>query len=118
MKKLFFLFMAVGALTFTACGDSKSNNNTEAEALAEADPQAELPEEASELPNALNTSLSANNGNNFVGLLMNIPEKVASLFKISPDKAIGYLQTAQQFIADNKDAVTGVISKISDSDLL
>lgn len=112
MKKVFVALMAVVAMTLAACSSKPESTSTSL-----GDPQAELPENASDLNSVLDSQLKAGNAEGFTGMLMAIPEKVAEMFKADPKQALGYVEKAQNFINENKAAITGLIGKLGDSDL-
>ena len=100
MKKLFIALMAVVAMTVVSC--SKGNS-------------AGVSEDSTEMVSQLGENLNAGDGNKFVQMLSGVKDNVINLFKNNPGKAKEYLAAAQKFLSENKDKVTEVIGKISDS---
>ena len=110
MKKLFFALMAVAAITLTSCLGKTATPG-------QSDPQAEAPDETSELNAALEKQLNAGNGEGFFALIGNIQEKAIGFIKDNPDKAKEYLGTAQTFLKDNAAKISEVLGKITNSDV-
>lgn len=110
MRKLFFVLMAVVAMTLTSCLGKT-------EAPGQSDPQVEAPAEANDLSAALEALLKSGNGEGFFALVCNIQEKAISLLKDNPAKAQEYLNTAQQFLKKNAAQISEVLSKISNTDM-
>lgn len=93
--------MAVVAMTLmSSCGNSN------------------LSDDPKEMVNQLEQDLKGDDGNKFVATLKGVPAKVVSFFKDEKtrDKAKEYLKAAQDFLKSNKDKVSEVVSKVSDSD--
>jgi len=110
MKKLFFALMTVAAITLTSCLGKTA-------APGQSDPQAEAPNEASALPEALSSSLKSGNGEGFFALVGNIQEKAIGFIKDNPEKAKEYLGTAQKFLKDNASQISEMLGKITNSDI-
>ena len=110
MKKLFFALMAVAAITLTSCLGKTATPG-------QSDPQAEAPEETSELNAALEKQLNAGNGEGLFALIGNIQEKAIGFIKDNPAKAKEYLGTAQTFLKDNAAKISEVLGKITNSDV-
>lgn len=110
MRKLFFVLMAVAAMTLTSCLGKT-------EAPGQSDPQVEAPAEANDLSAALESLLKSGNGEGFFALVCNIQEKAISLLKDNPAKAKEYLNTAQQFLKKNAAQISEVLSQISNTDM-
>ncbi len=110
MKKLVFSLMAVAAIMLTSCFGKT-------EAPGQGDAQAEAPSEVSDLGAALQSQLSAGNGEGLFALVSNIQEKAMSFIKDNPAKAKEYLGTAQKFLKDNAAAIGELVGKISNSDM-
>ncbi len=110
MKKLFLAMMAVAAITLTSCLGKTSTPG-------QGDPQAEAPNEVSELTNALETQLNSGNGEGFFGLVTNIQEKAIGFIKDNPEKAKEYLGTAQKFLKDNSAKIGELLGKISNTEI-
>lgn len=110
MKKLFLAMMAVAAITLTSCLGKTSTPG-------QGDPQAEAPNEVSELTNALESQLNSGNGEGFFGLVTNIQEKAIGFIKDNPEKAKEYLGTAQKFLKDNSAKIGELLGKISNTEI-
>lgn len=110
MKKLILAMMAVAAITLTSCLGKTSTPG-------QGDPQAEAPNEVSELTNALETQLNSGNGEGFFGLVTNIQEKAIGFIKDNPEKAKEYLGTAQKFLKDNSAKIGELLGKISNTEI-
>lgn len=110
MKKLFLAMMAVAAITLTSCLGKTSTPG-------QGDPQAEAPNEVSELTKALESQLNSGNGEGFFGLVTNIQEKAIGFVKDNPEKAKEYLGTAQKFLKDNSAKIGELLGKISNSEI-
>lgn len=110
MKKLFLAMMAVAAITLTSCLGKTSTPG-------QGDPQAEAPNEVSELTKALETQLNSGNGEGFFGLVTNIQEKAIGFIKDNPEKAKEYLGTAQKFLKDNSAKIGELLGKISNTEI-
>lgn len=110
MKKLFLAMMAVAAITLTSCLGKTSTPG-------QGDPQAEAPNEASELTKALESQLNSGNGEGFFGLVTNIQEKAIGFIKDNPEKAKEYLGTAQKFLKDNSAKIGELLGKISNTEV-
>ena len=110
MKKLFLAMMAVAAITLTSCLGKTSTPG-------QGDPQAEAPNEVSELTNALESQLNSGNGEGFFGLVTNIQEKAIGFLKDNPEKAKEYLGTAQKFLKDNSAKIGELLGKISNTEI-
>ena len=110
MKKLFLAMMAVAAITLTSCLGKTSTPG-------QGDPQAEAPNEVSELTKALETQLNSGNGEGFFGLVTNIQEKAIGFVKDNPEKAKEYLGTAQKFLKDNSAKIGELLGKISNTEI-
>lgn len=102
--------MAVAAITLTSCLGKTSTPG-------QGDPQAEAPNEVSELTNALETQLNSGNGEGFFGLVTNIQEKAIGFIKDNPEKAKEYLGTAQKFLKDNSAKIGELLGKISNTEI-
>ena len=110
MKKLVFSLMAVAAIMLTSCFGKT-------ETPGQGDAQAEAPNEVSDIVAALQSQLSAGNGEGLFALVSNIQEKAMSFIKDNPAKAKEYLGTAQKFLKDNAAAIGELVGKIGNSDL-
>jgi len=110
MKKLFLAMMAVAAITLTSCLGKTSTPG-------QGDPQAEAPNEVSELTKALESQLNSGNGEGFFGLVTNIQEKAIGFVKDNPEKAKEYLGTAQKFLKDNSAKIGELLGKISNTEI-
>ncbi|MCR5197596.1 MAG: hypothetical protein K6D55_02285 [Prevotella sp.] len=110
MKKLFLAMMAVAAITLTSCLGKTSTPG-------QGDPQAEAPNEVSELTKALESQLNSGNGEGFFGLVTNIQEKAIGFIKDNPEKAKEYLGTAQKFLKDNSAKISELLGKISNTEI-
>lgn len=110
MKKLILAMMAVAAITLTSCLGKTSTPG-------QGDPQAEAPNEVSELTKALETQLNSGNGEGFFGLVTNIQEKAIGFIKDNPEKAKEYLGTAQKFLKDNSAKIGELLGKISNTEI-
>lgn len=110
MKKLFLAMMAVAAITLTSCLGKTSTPG-------QGDPQAEAPNEVSELTKALESQLNSGNGEGFFGLVTNIQEKAIGFIKDNPEKAKEYLGTAQKFLKDNSAKIGELLGKISNTEV-
>ena len=110
MKKLFLAMMAVAAITLTSCLGKTSTPG-------QGDPQAEAPDEVSELTKALESQLNSGNGEGFFGLVTNIQEKAIGFIKDNPEKAKEYLGTAQKFLKDNSAKIGELLGKISNTEI-
>lgn len=110
MKKLILAMMAVAAITLTSCLGKTSTPG-------QGDPQAEAPNEVSELTNALESQLNSGNGEGFFGLVTNIQEKAIGFIKDNPEKAKEYLGTAQKFLKDNSAKIGELLGKISNTEV-
>lgn len=110
MKKLILAMMAVAAITLTSCLGKTSTPG-------QGDPQAEAPNEVSELTNALESQLNSGNGEGFFGLVTNIQEKAIGFIKDNPEKAKEYLGTAQKFLKDNSAKIGELLGKISNTEI-
>lgn len=110
MKKLFLAMMAVAAITLTSCLGKTSTPG-------QGDPQAEAPDEVSELTKALESQLNSGNGEGFFGLVTNIQEKAIGFIKDNPEKAKEYLGTAQKFLKDNSAKISELLGKISNAEI-
>lgn len=102
--------MAVAAITLTSCLGKTSTPG-------QGDPQAEAPNEVSELTNALESQLNSGNGEGFFGLVTNIQEKAIGFIKDNPEKAKEYLGTAQKFLKDNSAKIGELLGKISNTEI-
>lgn len=102
--------MAVAAITLTSCLGKTSTPG-------QGDPQAEAPNEVSELTKALETQLNSGNGEGFFGLVTNIQEKAIGFIKDNPEKAKEYLGTAQKFLKDNSAKIGELLGKISNTEI-
>lgn len=102
--------MAVAAITLTSCLGKTSTPG-------QGDPQAEAPNEVSELTKALETQLNSGNGEGFFGLVTNIQEKAIGFVKDNPEKAKEYLGTAQKFLKDNSAKIGELLGKISNTEI-
>lgn len=102
--------MAVAAITLTSCLGKTSTPG-------QGDPQAEAPDEVSELTNALESQLNSGNGEGFFGLVTNIQEKAIGFIKDNPEKAKEYLGTAQKFLKDNSAKIGELLGKISNTEI-
>ena len=91
--------MAIVAMTLVSC----TNSN--------------LSDDPNEMVGQLGENLKAGDGNKFVAMLGDVKTKALSFIKDNPGKAKEYLQAAQKFLVDNKDKVSELIGKISDSGL-
>ncbi len=76
-----------------------------------------LSDDPKEMVSQLDENLKAGDGNKFVTMLGDVKTKAISFVKDNPAKAKEYLQAAQKFLVDNKDKVSELIGKISDSGL-
>ena len=101
MKKLMIALMAIVAMTVMSSCSGNSN----------------LSDDPKEMVNQLDENLKAGDGNKFVTMLGDVKTKAISFVKDNPAKAKEYLQAAQKFLVDNKDKVSELIGKISDSGL-
>lgn len=110
MKKLILAMMAVAAITLTSCLGKTSTPG-------QGDPQAEAPNEVSELTKALESQLNSGNGEGFFGLVTNIQEKAIGFIKDNPEKAKEYLGTAQKFLKDNSAKIGELLGKISNTEI-
>ena len=110
MKKLILAMMAVAAITLTSCLGKTSTPG-------QGDPQAEAPNEVSELTKALESQLNSGNGEGFFGLVTNIQEKAIGFVKDNPEKAKEYLGTAQKFLKDNSAKIGELLGKISNTEI-
>ncbi|MBQ3877588.1 MAG: hypothetical protein II792_04845 [Prevotella sp.] len=110
MKKLFLAMMAVAAITLTSCLGKTSTPG-------QGDPQAEAPNEVSDLTKALESQLNSGNGEGFFGLVTNIQEKAIGFVKDNPEKAKEYLGTAQKFLKDNSAKIGELLGKISNTEI-
>lgn len=110
MKKLILAMMAVAAITLTSCLGKTSTPG-------QGDPQAEAPNEVSELTKALESQLNSGNGEGFFGLVTNIQEKAIGFIKDNPEKAKEYLGTAQKFLRDNSAKIGELLGKISNTEI-
>lgn len=102
--------MAVAAITLTSCLGKTSTPG-------QGDPQAEAPNEVSELTKALESQLNSGNGEGFFGLVTNIQEKAIGFIKDNPEKAKEYLGTAQKFLKDNSAKIGELLGKISNTEV-
>lgn len=102
--------MAVAAITLTSCLGKTSTPG-------QGDPQAEAPNEVSELTKALESQLNSGNGEGFFGLVTNIQEKAIGFVKDNPEKAKEYLGTAQKFLRDNSAKIGELLGKISNTEI-
>lgn len=102
--------MAVAAITLTSCLGKTSTPG-------QGDPQAEAPNEVSELTKALESQLNSGNGEGFFGLVTNIQEKAIGFIKDNPEKAKEYLGTAQKFLKDNSAKISELLGKISNTEI-
>ena len=102
--------MAVAAITLTSCLGKTSTPG-------QGDPQAEAPNEVSELTKALESQLNSGNGEGFFGLVTNIQEKAIGFVKDNPEKAKEYLGTAQKFLKDNSAKIGELLGKISNTEI-
>jgi len=102
--------MAVAAITLTSCLGKTSTPG-------QGDPQAEAPNEVSELTKALESQLNSGNGEGFFGLVTNIQEKAIGFIKDNPEKAKEYLGTAQKFLKDNSAKIGELLGKISNTEI-
>lgn len=102
--------MAVAAITLTSCLGKTSTPG-------QGDPQAEAPDEVSELTKALESQLNSGNGEGFFGLVTNIQEKAIGFIKDNPEKAKEYLGTAQKFLKDNSAKIGELLGKISNTEI-
>ncbi len=110
MKKIAFVMMAVAALVLTSCFGKTATPG-------QSDPQAEAPDEASGLIEALKSQLTSGNGEGFFALVSNIQEKAVGFIKDNPEKAKEYLGTAQQFLKDNAAKISELVGSITNSDV-
>jgi len=110
MKKLLFALMAVAAITLTSCLGKTATPG-------QSDPQAEAPNETSELNAALEKQLNDGNGEGLFALIGNIQEKAIGFIKDNPEKAKEYLGTAQAFLKDNAAKIGEVLGKITNTDV-
>lgn len=101
MKKLMIALMAVVVMTVMSSCSGNSN----------------LSDDPKEMVSQLDQNLKAGDGNKFVTMLGDVKTKAISFVKDNPAKAKEYLQAAQKFLVDNKDKVSELIGKISDSGL-
>ncbi|MCR4810070.1 MAG: hypothetical protein K5896_09455 [Prevotella sp.] len=101
MKKLMIALMAVVVMTVMSSCSGNSN----------------LSDDPKEMVSQLDENLKAGDGNKFVTMLGDVKTKAISFVKDNPAKAKEYLQAAQKFLVDNKDKVSELIGKISDSGL-
>ena len=101
MKKLLFALVALVAMTVMSCNKTSTN----------------LSDDPKEMVSQLDENLKAGDSNKFVAMLNDVKTKAISFVKDNPGKAKEYLQAAQKFLVDNKDKVTELIGKISDSGL-
>lgn len=102
--------MAVAAITLTSCLGKTSTPG-------QGDPQAEAPNEVSDLTKALESQLNSGNGEGFFGLVTNIQEKAIGFVKDNPEKAKEYLGTAQKFLKDNSAKIGELLGKISNTEI-
>ena len=87
------------------------------EAPGQSDPQAEAPEETSDLVSALKSKLTSGDGEGLFALVSNIQEKAVGFIKDNPEKAKEYLGTAQQFLKDNAAKIGEIVGAIGNTDV-
>ena len=102
--------MAVVAITLSSCLGKTATPGL-------SDPQAEAPDDATQLAAALESQLKAGNGEGFFALVSNIQEKAISFIKDNPQKAKEYLGTAQKFLKENATKISEMLGAITNSDV-
>ena len=104
MKKLFFVVMAVAAMSFASCGN-KSANQSE----APADSTAVETVDVSDVTAALAAGLTEGDASKLQATLETVKEKVAQLLQENPEQAKEYLTQVQDFLKENAEKVKEVV---------
>ncbi len=109
MKKVFFMAMAVAALTFTSCNSNKDAKTAEGtDTTAVASDSTAIPEDAEAIAAQLTEKLNANDNAGVTQLLAGAQAKIAELYAKNPEIAKEYFKKVQDWVSANKDAVAKI----------
>jgi len=101
MKKVFFAFMAMVAISFAAC-----TNKTQAPANTEG-PDVEAA--VTETTSALSEQIEAQDVDKFKSVVSSITDKIKELIKADPEAAKEYVAQVQDFLKQNADKIKSFV---------
>lgn len=115
MKKVLFMFAAVAALTFTACGNSskggaETDSVSDTTAVTDSSAAAVAPEDANALTGQLSKLVEAKDANAVAKLLESAKQKAAEMAKNNPEQAKAYVSALQTWVNNNAAAIKAAVA--------
>ena len=122
MKKVFFMVMAVAALTFVSCGNKQNpatNNadSTEVQADTMVVAATDVPENAQDLTGKLSSLLASKDAKGITAMLTGAQAKAVELAKNNPEKAKEYLLKVQEWLKSNAEKIKTVATNTGNSSI-
>jgi vacuolar-type H+-ATPase subunit H len=108
MKKLFFMALAVVAISFASCGNKAQQKVEEAVDSTEAVVE-DVNAAADEAISALTEQIEKNDASALQTTLESIKAKIASFIAANPELAKEYLGKVQNFLKENADKIKAVV---------